>query len=68
VAARESCIAFGRPGRRWEEGIILKRTLEWEGADRIYLADDGDRWQALVNAVMNVGVPQNTGNCMTVDH
>jgi hypothetical protein len=52
---------LGVGGRR----IILKRTLEWQGADWIYLADDGDRWQALVNAVMNLGVPQNAGNGMT---
>ena len=52
---------LGIGGRR----IILKQTLEWEGTDRIYLADDGDRWQALVNALMNLGDPQNAGNCMT---
>jgi len=64
MAARESFIAFGRSRRRGRR-IILKRTLEWEGTDQIYLADDGERWQALVIAVMNLGVPQNAGNCMT---
>ena len=64
MAARESFNAFGRPRRRGRR-IILKRTLEWDGEVRIYLADDGERWQALVNAVMNLGVPQNAGNCMT---
>ena len=27
------------------------------GVDSIHLADDRDRWQALVNAVMNLRVP-----------
>jgi hypothetical protein len=27
------------------------------GMDQIYLAEDRDRWQALVNAAMNLRVP-----------
>jgi hypothetical protein len=32
------------------------------GMDWIKLAQDGDRWRALLNAVMKLWVPQNAGN------
>jgi len=33
--------------------------------DWIQLAQHRDRWQALVNAVMNLQVPENAGNVLT---
>jgi len=35
------------------------------GMDWIELAEDKNRWRALVNAVMNVRVPENEGNFLT---
>ena len=35
------------------------------GMDWIKLAQDTYRWRALVNAVMNLRVPKNTGNFLS---
>jgi hypothetical protein len=47
--------------------IILKCILEkWDGdTDWIDLAKVRDKWQAVVNAVMNLRVPQNAGNFLS---
>jgi hypothetical protein len=47
-----------RPRRRWEDNIKMDlREVGWGGMDRINLAQDRDRWRALVNTVMNFQVP-----------
>jgi hypothetical protein len=49
---------LGRPRRRWEDNIKIDlREVEWGGMDWINLAQDRDRWRALVNAAMNLRVP-----------
>jgi len=50
--------SFGRPRRRWEDNI--KIDLQEVGCgdmDWIELAQDRDRWRALVSVVMNFRVP-----------
>jgi len=36
-----------------------------EGTDLIDLAQDTDRWQALVSVIMNLQVSKNAGNFLT---
>jgi hypothetical protein len=46
---------LGRPRRRWEDNIKMDlREVGWGGMDWINVAQDMDRWRALVNAVMNL--------------
>jgi hypothetical protein len=54
-----------------DKGVDGRIILTWifskwnRDMDWIDLAQDRDRWQAPVNAVMNLGVPQNAGNFLT---
>jgi len=57
---------LGRPRLRWEDNIkmdlqgVLCGVINW-----IELAQERDRWRALLIAVMNPRVPYNTGNFLT---
>jgi hypothetical protein len=45
---------LGRPRHRWEDGIRIDlREISLGGLDWIRLAQDRDRWRAVVSAVMN---------------
>jgi hypothetical protein len=46
-----------RPWRRWEDGIKMDlREIDCGGVEWIHLAQDRDRWWAVVNAAMNLRV------------
>jgi hypothetical protein len=48
---------LGRPRRRWEDGMKMDiREIGWEGVEWIRLAQDRDRWRAVVNGVMNLRI------------
>jgi len=56
---------LGRHRRRWDDNIKMDlQEVGGEGMDWIELAEDRDRWRALVNAVMNFKVPLNSGNLL----
>jgi hypothetical protein len=48
---------LGRPRRRWVDNIRMNLVeVGWGGVDWIGLAQDRNRWRALVNSVLNLRV------------
>jgi hypothetical protein len=53
---------LGRPRRRWEDDIKMDfQEVGWGGFDWIDMAQDRDRWRAVVSAVMNFGFHKTRG-------
>jgi hypothetical protein len=53
----EGKIPLGRLRRRWEDGVGMHlREIGFGGVDWIRLAQDRNRWRAVVSAVMNLRV------------
>ena len=49
---------LGRPKHRWKDNIKMDlKEVGCGGMDWIELVQDGDRWRALLNPVMNPRVP-----------
>jgi hypothetical protein len=54
------------PRHRWEDNIKMDlEELACGRIDWIEVAQDRDRWRALVNAIMSLRVPLNAGNFLT---
>jgi hypothetical protein len=57
VGKREGNRPLGSSRRRWEDNIKMDlQEVGCGGMDWIEVAQDRDKWRALVNAVMNLGV------------
>jgi hypothetical protein len=57
VGKTEGKRPLARPRRRWEDGIGMDlREMGWWSVERIQLAQDRDRWRAVVSTVMNLRV------------
>ena len=56
---------LGRPTQRWEGNIKMDHQEVGWGVEWTDLAQDRDRWRAVVNAVMNLRVPQDAWNFLT---
>jgi hypothetical protein len=49
---------LGRARRKWVDTIKMDLgEVGWGDVDRIVLAQDRNRWRALVNSVLNLRVP-----------
>jgi hypothetical protein len=58
VGKPERKTKLGRPRCRWVDNIRMNLVeVGWGDVDWIGLAQDRDRWRALVNLVLNLGVP-----------
>jgi hypothetical protein len=58
VGKPEEKSTLGRPRRRWEDNIKMDlQKVVFGGMEWIKLAQDMDRWRAIVKAIKNLQVP-----------
>jgi hypothetical protein len=58
VGRPEGMRPLGKPRRRWDDNIKMDLgQIGFEDVDWIHLAQDRDRWWAVVNTVMNLRAP-----------
>jgi hypothetical protein len=55
-----------RPRHRWEDNIRTDlKEIGCEGVDWLHVAQDRDQWQAVVNRVMKLWIPESVENFLT---
>jgi hypothetical protein len=58
VRKQEGKRELGGPRRRWVDNIKMDvEEIAWGGVYWVGMAQDRDRWRALVNVIMNIKVP-----------
>jgi len=57
VGKPEGKTPLGRPRRRWEDNFKIDLQEVGGGGDWMELAQDRDRWRALVNMIVNFRIP-----------
>jgi hypothetical protein len=63
VGKPEGRTPLGRPRRRWLDNIRMDLVeVGWGHVEWVSLAQDRDRWRALVNSVLNLLVHNILGN------
>jgi len=50
----------------WEDIKTNRKEIGWKGLDWDGIAQNRDRWRAVVNVAMNLRVPYNAGNFFTI--
>jgi hypothetical protein len=49
---------LSKPRYRWKDNIRMDLgKVGWKGVDWLHVVEDRDKWQALLNVVMNLKVP-----------
>jgi hypothetical protein len=67
VGKAEGRRPLGRPKYRWLDNIRMDLVeVGWGDVDWIGLAQDRDKWRALVNSLLILRVPQNAGKLSSV--
>jgi hypothetical protein len=67
VAKPEGKRPLGRPRHKWMDNIKMNLLeLGWSDVDWIGLAQDRNRWRALVNSVLKLGLHKMLGNYRVV--
>jgi hypothetical protein len=69
VGKPEGKTPLGKPRCKWfDNSKINVVEMEWGGVGWVDLAQDRDKWRALMNVVVKLRVPKNTGKLSSGDN